>query len=90
MSVIDEIIGVAMSAGSMPIFFAAIGNIPPIIFANKIISNIAMLTVAAISVLSPSRNMIFAKFNIERTKPMQKLILISFHSTRKASDVSLY
>ena len=48
MSVSDAIIGLAMSAGSIPIFLASIGSIPPIHFAMMTIASMARLTVSAI------------------------------------------
>ena len=46
-SVIDAIIGPAISAGSMPIFFASIGSIEPISFAIITMSIIETHTVTA-------------------------------------------
>ena len=49
MSERDEIIGVAMSAGSTPIFFASIGSIPPSSLAKRTTRIIESATVAPIS-----------------------------------------
>jgi len=46
-SVSDEIIGAAISAGSIPTRFASIGSMLPMIFANITIRSIDMQTVRA-------------------------------------------
>ena len=49
MSTDDAIIGLAIKAGSAPIFSASKGTIPPIAFANMVIITMERHTVSAMS-----------------------------------------
>ena len=47
MSVVEAIMGLAISAGSMPILFASMGSMLPMVFASMITARIARQTVKA-------------------------------------------
>ena len=92
MSVSEEIMGLAINAGSIPIFFANNGNMLPMHFAAATIANIATETVKAIVTwfaFPDCSNITLTKFKMLKDKPIKKLILISFHSTFKPSFNSM-
>ena len=85
MSIRDAIMGLAMRAGSIPSFLASMGSIPPMVFANIIITSIAPHTVRAMAALSPSNSIILMKLSVLRPAPIKKLLHSSFHNIRQAS-----
>ena len=81
----DEIIGVAIKAGSTPILFAAMGSVPPSSFENMTTKIMAMATVNPITGGWWSIRTILRKLKVLSTTPRQMLTLSSFQSTLKMS-----
>ena len=88
--------GFAMTAGSTPIFSAAMGSIEPTTFANMTTNTIERLTVTDTSTVTfalPSSNLsissIFIKFTAARVTPHSSATRSSFHPTRSASRGSV-
>ena len=73
--------GPAIMAGSRPIFFAKIGNDPPITLAKITVMIILKDTVAATQTDACCIMRILAKFITANTIPTKILILNSFHMT---------
>ena len=87
-SEIDDIAGLAISAGSSLTFLTRSGIMLPSIFAKITIKSIALHTVSAIIGPFPSSQHTLAKLKALSMRPMTEPILTSFHNMRKASEVS--
>ena len=83
-SVRDAIVGFAMRAGSIPILFASIGNIPPTAFAMVIMISIEQQIVKATKGFWPSRKIIFKKFKMLSANPIENPILSSLNNIFQA------
>ena len=79
--------GLAITAGSKPIFLAKIGREQPIIFAIITVTTSVKQTTKATLVVTLSINSSFAKFAIASVNPASTATLISFQIT---FNVSLY
>src|SRR5665647_1845103 len=76
----EAIIGLAIKAGSIPTFLAAIGSILPILFAAITIINMEAQTASPIHGPSPSSQQILAKLSRLKITPIIKLTLTSFQA----------
>ena len=87
--------GLAMTAGSKPTRFAAIGSVQPTSFAMSTVTDMVAHTTAAVSVLMSvlpiimrSTSMIFTKQRVDSATPQSTAVLISFQITFGASENS--
>ena len=87
--------GLAITAGSKPTRFAAIGSVQPTSFAMSTVTDMVAHTTAAVSVLMSvlpiimrSTSMIFTKQRVDSATPQSTAVLISFQITFGASENS--
>ena len=86
--------GLAITAGSKPIFFAASGSVQPTILAiSTVIAIVRHTTSATASVIgfpssSRSTSMILPKHSSDSAVPQSAAVSISFHTTRGRSAKS--
>ena len=77
--------GLAITAGSKPIFFANIGREDPTVFAIITVINNVLLTISDILNPTLSNNISLEKLTIARVKPLSIATLDSFQRTLKIS-----
>ena len=73
--------GLAITAGSNPIFFASIGRVEPTIFATITVSSKVKFTTKATPKPTLSNTISFAKFTNAKVNPHNIATLDSFHKT---------
>lgn len=77
--------GLAITAGSNPIFLASIGSDEPITFATRTVIKRVRLIVRDIATSTPSKSMSLKKFATARVSPQRIATLVSFQITLKIS-----
>ena len=81
--------GLAITAGSKPIFLANSGRVQPTSFAKNTVHTRVMHTTAAIGSTASFKIIIFAKFALASTTPHKRDTLISFQIVLKMSEKSI-
>ena len=81
--------GLAITAGSNPIFLASIGKVHPITFATIIAINSVEQTTIPTKTSTLSINISFKKFAITNVNPQSTATLTSFQITFKISENSI-
>ena len=77
--------GLAITAGSKPIFFASSGSVQPTNFAQNTVTTRVRHMVSATINSRPSKSMSFAKLHTASVIPHTSATLNSFHMTLKMS-----